>query len=343
MADTKKEHYVPRCYLRNFAFGSDRINVFDKSKMQVRTNQKLLDVAMENHFYDLDFDKYIKKEEPEVQEKIVEDLKHILGADDISEAMEKLGGDKHIEQQFFSPLEGVYSEVLRNVIKKSYGGNKWVMENCWALSYGEKDILSFFIAVQIIRTKSFRDTIGSTFEQFVQALAYKVQMHDTDALPRDAFEVSVNEDNVKLEHSNMILDPEMAISLASAIREHIWVIYVNKTAVPFWTSDDPVVNIPHKHDQFISYSGLKSEGIEILFPISSDLLLGMYDAQLFGNMLSDRKFLPANLDMVEYSNRAQVIHSQRCVFSHSDDFSLAEKICTENPKFREVTTKIEVS
>ena len=62
MADTKKEHYVPRCYLRNFAFGSDRINVFDKSKMQVRTNQKLLDVAMENHFYDLDFDKYIKNQ-----------------------------------------------------------------------------------------------------------------------------------------------------------------------------------------------------------------------------------------------------------------------------------------
>ncbi len=43
---------------------------------------------------------------------------------------------------------------------------------------------------------------------------------------------------------------------------------------------------PTSIDQFISYFGLKSEGIEILFPISSDLLLGMYDAQLFGNMLS---------------------------------------------------------
>ncbi len=42
-----------------------------------------------------------------------------------------------------------------------------------------------------------------------------IQMH----LPRDAFrEVSVNEDYVKLEHSNMILDPEtMAISFGSAI------------------------------------------------------------------------------------------------------------------------------
>lgn len=61
LAETKKEHYVPRCYLKNFSSTPEHINVFDKHKMQIRLNQKLLDVAMENHFYDLDFDSIFNK------------------------------------------------------------------------------------------------------------------------------------------------------------------------------------------------------------------------------------------------------------------------------------------
>lgn len=39
MADIKKEHYVPRCDLKNFAMDNSMIWVFDKYKTQCR-NQK---------------------------------------------------------------------------------------------------------------------------------------------------------------------------------------------------------------------------------------------------------------------------------------------------------------
>ncbi len=78
------------------------------------------------------------------------------------------------------------------------------MENRQFILRQKKGIFCHFHVVQIIRTKS-SEILSSTFEQFVQALAYKVQMHDTDALLRDAFGSSVNEDYVKLEYSNMIL------------------------------------------------------------------------------------------------------------------------------------------
>ena len=47
MGKTKKEHYVPQCYLKNFMIpGTDeKINVFDKSKEQVRLKQNILDNA----------------------------------------------------------------------------------------------------------------------------------------------------------------------------------------------------------------------------------------------------------------------------------------------------------
>ena len=42
MGKTKKEHYVPQCYLKNFMIpGTDeKINVFDKSKEQVRLQRE---------------------------------------------------------------------------------------------------------------------------------------------------------------------------------------------------------------------------------------------------------------------------------------------------------------
>ena len=60
MADTKKEHYVPRCYLKNFILENDKIKIFDKFKMQVR-EQRIMDVAMENYFYDIDFEELFKQ------------------------------------------------------------------------------------------------------------------------------------------------------------------------------------------------------------------------------------------------------------------------------------------
>lgn len=38
MANTQKEHYVPRCYLENFAFGSKRIGAFNKWNLMVQNN-----------------------------------------------------------------------------------------------------------------------------------------------------------------------------------------------------------------------------------------------------------------------------------------------------------------
>lgn len=76
-----------------------------------------------------------------------------------------------------------------------------------------------------------------------------------------------------------------------------------------------VARIPHKHDKYMSYSGLSSEGIEIVFPISPNLLLAMYDTKTFSSCFTDRKFITIDRkDMIDYFNQAQVSNSYRCVF-----------------------------
>ena len=99
--------------------------------------------------------------------------------------------------------------------------------------------MALFIAIQIIRTKSFRDNLRDMITKTYQTLAYKSQMNNEDALPKEAFECEVNPDFVKLQHSSMILDEEMAVGIAETLCNHIWVMYVNKTEYPFYTSDNP--------------------------------------------------------------------------------------------------------
>lgn len=341
MADTKKEHYVPRCYLKNFILENDKIKVFDKFKMQIR-EQRIMEIAMENYFYDINFEELLQKVESDESEKIKSDLKNIVGTQDW-EDVKKLLDEKHIEKDFFSHLEEIYSRLLHIFISKSYDGNKWVMENCSICSETEKVFMALFVAIQVIRTKSFRTMLGDTIAKFYQTFAYKSQMNSENALPKEAFEVEANSDFVKLQHSNMILDEEMAMEMAETLCNHIWIIYVNKTDYPFYTSDNPVATIPHKFDKYMSYGGFASEGVEIVFPISSKLLLAMYERETYKDRLQDRKYVVlSSKEQINYFNCQQVYHSYRCVFSGKDNFEIAEKICKENPEFQEYFSHIEV-
>ena len=338
MADTKKEHYVPRCYLKNFILGNGRIQVFDKYKVQVRS-QNIMDVAMENYFYDIKFDDLLKHVDE--NKKIKSDLMDIVGTEEWEDVLVALD-EKHIEKHF-ACAETIYSTLLQKIIEKSYDGNQWVIDNCRACSAMEKEFMSLFIAIQIIRTKTFRDTLSDTMQKMYQTLAYKMQMHEENALPKDAFKVEVNKDFVKLQHSNMILDEEVAVQMAETLNNHIWVMYVNKTDCSFYTSDNPVANIPHKFDKYRSYGGLKSEGIEIVFPITPKLMLAMYDRKRYDKVFSDRQFaILSTIEEVEYYNRVQVINSNRCVFSGQSNFGLAEKLCKEHPKLQAYQSRVEV-
>lgn len=343
MADTKKEHYVPRCYLENFATEEKRIDVFDKWKLAIRPRQNLMDVAMENGFYDLDLSDAFESLEPSVREKAKAEfleLPEVESWDDIREIMEN---KKYIEKEHFAKIESHYATLLQLIIQKSYNGNRWVIQNCDAMSESEKLLLSLFIAIQFIRTRSFRDNLGDMFEKFISTMAYKSQMNDEDALPKEAFHCEVDPEYVKLQHSAMIIDPDMAVHFAETFAEHVWVVYYNKTDVPFYTSDSPIVNIPHKADDFRSYAGFASEGIEIAFLLSRTLLLCMYDRNTIGSYFRDRQFYEiTDRKAVEYYNAWQVINSYRCVFAVDSDFLLAKKMCEENSDLQKYQSRVDV-
>ena len=150
MADTKKEHFVPRCYLANFASPSLKINLFDKWKVESRANQDIRNIAMENAFYDLDLLKLLETIDTKDLETIQEDLKAIAGTDNWDEVKAIIGNKKFVEKNFFARIEGMYAPLLESIIRKSYNGNAWAIRNCKCMSESEKVWLSLFISIQYI-------------------------------------------------------------------------------------------------------------------------------------------------------------------------------------------------
>lgn len=344
MADTKKEHYVPRCYLENFASGSKRIEVFDKWKLMVRNNQDIMNVAMENGFYDIDLLGILSHIGTERCEMTKRDIMSYMNTDCWDDIVGLIGDKRYVEKEHLSNLEGVYSQLLKAIIQKSYNGNNWVLHNCRAMSENDKVLLSFFIAIQFLRTPKFRNTLTDMVTGMAQTLTYKSQIGKENSLPKEAFEVDANPEYIKLQHSAMILDPEVALHIAETLVDHIWVMCVNKTSVPFFTSDDPVVRIPHKQDGFHIYSGFASEEIEIAFPISSSLLLCMYDKNAYGHLFCDRQFYEMkNTEEINYYNMFQVIDSYRCIFAVRDHFATAKKYCEDHPELQAYRSTVEVS
>ncbi len=332
MADTKKEHYVPRCYLEHFEGTDGRIKVFDKRLIQER-NQLKEEIAFENYFYDIKFDEIIKKIDSGKHQAMQDDIMRLTGVNNWDEIKIKIMNPKYIEKDFFSKIERAYSDLLKSIISKSYNGNDWVIKNCHPFSSDEKSYLSFFIAIQVVRTKTYREIIKQTIEKGYKALIYKQLNNSETPIPKDSFSINVSDDFVKLQHAQTILDEDVLVDLAETISDHIWVMYVNKTIMPFYTSDNPVLTIPHKKDKYISYSGFASEGIEIVFPITPKLLIAMYDKNTYSKYYTDLSFIAlTNTDMIEYFNRVQVERSFRCIFSSTNDFEFAKQLCHQFPR-----------
>ncbi len=342
MADTKKEHYVPRCYLENFEGEKGKIQVFDKVILQIRSQTKE-NIAAENYFYDIDFDKMMEGLDDESRQRVRSDIMEITGIENWEDIAKSILDKKHIEKSYFATMEGVYSPFLKQIITKSYNGNDWVIKNCKPFSEDEKTGLALMMAIQMLRTKSHREEIGEMIAKTYQTLAYKMQMNDENALPKEAFAIEINKDFVKLQHSAMFMDVEHVFSIVESLLKHIWVMRVNKTTTPFYTSDNPIIRIPHKRDEFMSYSGLSSDGIEIAFPISPNLIVVLYEKKWFSQYHRDLTFEIITSDKeVNYYNCGQVVHSYRCVYSQRDNFELAQMLCEQNPQIREVGNRVSV-
>jgi hypothetical protein len=131
-----------------------------------------------------------------------------------------------------------------------------------------------------------------------------------------------------------LIDADEIEKISVDLLKHIWVVGINRTMQPFYTSDNPVVKMPHILAPGRSLTGFRSQGIEIAFPLSPTHILVMYERrhhyQVYGRM--DNSVNRLNAFGVERYNQWQVKQSYRQVFCTKKEFEQAEGVCRRFPE-----------
>lgn len=323
MQKVKNQHYVPRCYLRNFADRNDkdRIFIFDKVKLEVR-KQRIENVASERYFYDIPFRDLIERVG---SEKVKKDL----GLESLEEV---LNTEQEMERHFAQKVEGRFQKLLQHIIsiynlvqEKSYN-------TALILNQKQKSELSILITIQIFRTKEFREFIIQMYERGMKAIVDKAIRLENDEYSPENVKLKLRDEVIPLKHAEHLMDNEEIIEFANILNNHIWIIGVNRTSQPFYTSDFPVVKYSHLGGS----AGYASQGVEIAFPITSNLILIMYERTHVKLMeIFENRFIIMDRDEVVFYNSKQVFQSYRQVYCLEDKFELAERICNEHPDIRD--------
>ncbi len=309
---SKKQHYVPQFYLNAWSIPEKhQIHVYDKSTKSARINN-ISDVASERYFYDANLKDVFSQEFLEMLFP-----GNVAPQEDV----------QLIEKLFSEDIEKPFSDLIRGILEKAKEATPWHLKYCYFINDEQKKDLSFFLALQLIRGKSTRDNIQGISNCVTQMIT------DMGAPDSVVSEYTVSEEEAKALHVQMLVDVNAVGDLESSFNRLTWVLGINKTQSKFYTSDNPICTIPHIKSPYASMSGISSKGVEVIFPLSPDIILIMIDGSYHIDYRPfERKIIeiPENHYIDSYNSKIAIM-AKRCVFSSDGDFALVEKIKKRNP------------
>ena len=151
------------------------------------------------------------------------------------------GEHKQIIEHLFTEVEGNYSTISSCILPRIEDVLRFPIPNTGIISIEEKEELAAFFAFQFIRTRQFREQCRDMYEQ----------LHAHFPIP------DCTEETLRSIHTQGIINFRLVNFLANILTDWNWVIMLNKTEVPFITSDNPVIAINRS---------LESEGISLANP-----------------------------------------------------------------------------
>lgn len=318
-----KQHYIPQCYLRRFSNNERSIYTYDKMLSKSYT-APLMSVCCEDDLYSIS-DEFIKKSQSEGKTNI---------------------NRLSIEHNFFAnDVEPLFSNILKVIddIK-----NEWLAgKNHYKLQYDEKKELALHIVMQYFRHPHIKKNAVDNYLRLERAEIDMVKEMLSAKTGRDEYrnmDIDVTCEPPVLHANLTYMNDEVLMDCAEAIASNIFVFWISH-GNDFYMSDFPIIISPHIPDAQSCYMGLSQKGGELTIPLSSDLVLSIYDVDYF-NKIKDRDgcFIEASDKEIRRQNYLRYIYATRHVFSLKNDFKLIEFICKQNGKhiFMKPNHRIEI-
>jgi len=307
---TKRQHYIPRCYLKWFS--SDEKSVFAYDKKLSKTYQtSIMSVCYENNIYTIS-DEFITRNNAE------------KGASKINRLT--------IEHDFFSQdIEPNLDLLLRQI--DELRDNWQTGKEQYILNDDEKLEIALHLVSLYFRHPLVME---STVDNCIRAEKAQIDMlkmimaAQTGEDRYNKLQIGLEYDKPALSATMTFMNEEFLMDFAKAISKNIFVFWMSKEN-DFYTTDFPIVVNPHEEYARPMYMGLAQFGGEIMFPLSPKLALSVYDREFFKEDEDlDGYFIEADEKEIRRHNMTHYFYAQRHIFSLKNDFNLIDFIYNYN-------------
>jgi len=242
-----------------------------------------------------------------------------------------------VEKYFYDgPTEPPETEKWLSNLEGEVGGDDGPYQTIIKEKEINTDILApddiyyfaFYLAVQEIRTRMWRDKIEDSVRQLQEFLG-----DDMSEKWEKQFREFREEGSLREFQTDFLKDSvtEWADMLIERMK---WQVLENKTDTEIWTSDNPVVRYNSRANVEGSRGGhgLLSVGIEVYFPLTPNLMLHLLDKEAYTEEIQLMKKEVFDPEVLKFFKDIQVQRCSRHIFSNTKDFSLAKKRLREDPE-----------
>jgi hypothetical protein len=195
-------------------------------------------------------------------------------------------------------------------------------------SQADREVIALFLASQHLRTQAMRDMQTSLESALRDRLAGEQMTEE--------FRQWLGEPSEEANKQIMLNLLSDAHQFVPHFLDKVWCILGTSQATPFYIGDHPVALHNSRRDPLRGTRGLAVEGIEIYFPVSPTLTLGLLSPELgtpIGAVRNLNQPMPCSGDNVIFQNSLQIAEAARFVFCMTNEFALVRQMLADNPQF----------
>lgn len=225
---------------------------------------------------------------------------------------------KNLEgEKALGKIEGIVAEIIKNIV---------ITKEIPALTSADRTSLLLYIMVQYSRTGYRADALDEMADAFFK-YAFQEKFKELDA---DSFKIGFKEPGT--------FSVAMGMQTYELLIDMEWLLVETNGRQEFITSDAPVVF----YNQFFdsrregSNTGAATKGLQIFFPLSPDLLLVLYDGNVYRAETKPKNSLVArnlpDTDILEI-NKLQFVSAYENIYFCNNGFDV-ERLSRLGIKYR---------
>ena len=236
-----------------------------------------------------------------------------------------------LERGFYDldPKIDLEAVIAENESRMRFGISELIdKRNPIAISEEARIVTSLFIALQFVRTKEYRAMVQESGGKLMTEI-----VKSNPEFKDDDFNIVMKDELAKVLQAQTIAGSYAVPEVGWTLGHSLWTLLVNRTSVPFWTSDNPVA-LFNPSDRGV---GFAVTGNQTHFPLNEKLLLLILDPVSYN---SPPVKIVKQREAVLYENTLQLYSATRFVISSHDDFLLAKRIRQEDATLRKPQERV---